>query len=289
MTASATAQTVGDALASTRTALSQAGIDSAALDARLLVAHAISVPVERVIAWPEHTLPSDAAERLERLLARRVAREPMSQILGHREFWSLDFKVTSDVLTPRPDSETVIEAVLEHVGDRRRPLRIVDLGVGSGCLLLALLSELPAASGLGVDQSVAALAIARQNGQRLGLGERVRWHEGDWLDGIDERFDIIVSNPPYIPTAALAALDPELRYEPRAALDGGRDGLDAYRSIARHLRQKLMPGGIVALEIGHDQGNAVTAILTAAGLDAWRRRADLSGRERCILACTRVG
>jgi release factor glutamine methyltransferase len=213
----------------------------------------------------------------------------MSQILGHREFWSLDFKVTSDVLTPRPDSETVIEAVLEHVGDRRRPLRIVDLGVGSGCLLLALLSELPAASGLGVDQSVAALAIARQNGERLGLGERVRWHEGDWLDGIDERFDIIVSNPPYIPTAALAALDPELRYEPRAALHGGRDGLDAYRSIARHLRQKLMPGGIVALEIGHDQGNAVTAILTAAGLDAWRRRADLSGRERCILACARVG
>ena len=289
MTASATAQTVGDALASTRTALSQAGIDSAALDARLLVAHAISVPVERVIAWPEHTLPSDAAERLRRLLARRVAREPMSQILGHREFWSLDFKVTSDVLTPRPDSETVIEAVLEHVGDRRRPLRIVDLGVGSGCLLLALLSELPAARGLGVDQSVAALAIARQNAECLGLGERVRWHEGDWLDGIDERFDIIVSNPPYIPTAALAALDPELRYEPHAALDGGRDGLDAYRNIARHLRQKLMPGGIVALEIGHDQGNAVTAILTAAGLDAWRRRADLSGRERCILARARVG
>jgi release factor glutamine methyltransferase len=208
----------------------------------------------------------------------------MSHILGRREFWSLEFQVTPDVLTPRPDSETLIEAVLDRIKDRSRGVRIADLGVGSGCLLLALLNELPNATGLGIDRSPAALVVARENAKQLGLAARAEWREGDWLHGVSERFDVIVSNPPYIASGTLAALEPELRYEPRAALDGGLDGLDAYRTSAPMLAAALSADGIVALEIGHDQGDAVAAILEQAGLDVRARRADLSGRERCLVA-----
>ena len=275
---------VGDALARARKALTEAGIDSAALDARLLVAAALGVSVERVIAWPEQEVAAEAAGRLEALLRRRVAREPMAQILGHREFWSLDFAVTRDVLTPRPDSETLIQAVLDQSPDRTRALAILDLGVGSGCLLLTLLRELPHARGVGVDASAAALGVAQQNAERLGLAGRVRLVHGDWLADVRERFDVIVGNPPYIRTRDLEQLAPELKYEPRAALDGGADGLAAYRAIAPELHRALAPGGFACVEIGHDQAADVAAILRAAGLDAYRRDTDLSGRDRCLSA-----
>ena len=280
---------IGDALKRCRAALSDAGIDSSALDARLLVAAALGVSVERVIAWPEQEMTPEAVLRLQELLRRRVAREPMAQIFGHREFWSLDFIVTRDVLTPRPDSETVIQTVLDQVADRTRALNILDLGVGSGCLLLTLLHELPQARGVGVDASAAALAIAEQNAERLGVVARVRLVQGDWLAGLDETFDVIVGNPPYIASADLKRVDPELGYEPRGALDGGADGLAAYRAIAPGLRRALAPGGFASFEIGDDQAADVTAILRASGLDAYRRDTDLSGRDRCLSARPTVG
>lgn len=275
--------TIGAALGQCRAALTAAGIDAAALDARLLVAAALGVSVEHLIAWPERPLDDAAAARLRALLGRRVAREPMAQILGRREFWSLDFAVTRDVLVPRPDSETLIDAALEQIGDRTRPLRVLDLGVGSGCLLLALLSELPRASGVGVDGSAAALAIAQQNAEALQLSRRVEFRHGDWLAGIHERFDIVISNPPYIARRELAGLPPEVQHEPRAALDGGEDGLDFYRALASGLPSVLAAGGFAVIEIGVGQAEIVTALLQAGGLESWLRRADLSGVTRCLL------
>lgn len=276
--------TIGAALARCRDALAKAGIDSVALDARLLVAAALEGPVEQVIAWPERDLTPAAQHRLAELLARRVAREPMAHILGRREFWSLDFAVTRDVLTPRPDSETVVAAVLAQLPGRHAALKVLDLGVGSGCLLLALLSELPRATGLGIDDSAEALAVARRNAAALGLAPRTRFAPGDWLAGIDGPFDVVVSNPPYIAQAELASLPPEVRHEPRAALDGGGDGLAAYRAIAARLPAVLAEGGFAAFEIGAGQAEFVTAILCHAGLEPWLKCPDLSGETRCLLA-----
>lgn len=279
-----TTATIGSALSSSRTALQKAGIDSAALDARLLVAASLESPVETVIAWPERLLPAPAAERLEALLRRRVAREPMAYILGRREFWSLDLAVTPATLTPRPDSETLVAAVLDALPDRQAKLRLADFGTGSGCLLLALLTELPAASGIGVDIDAAAAELARGNAARLGLEQRTQIVQGEWGRSLDGPFDIIVSNPPYIPTGDLAGLEPELRYEPRLALDGGDDGLTAYRRLIPDAARLLQPGGLLALEIGIDQAPAVEALLVASGLIPLGVRRDLALIERCVLA-----
>jgi len=276
--------TVQSALATCRAALTAAGVESAALDARLLVAAALGVPIEQVVAWPERAVEPDAQRRLSQLLARRIAREPMAHILGHREFWSLDFAVSPDVLVPRPDSETLVAAVLEQVVDRTARLRLLDLGVGSGCLLLALLSELPQATGLGIDCSAAALAVAARNAEALGLAGRARFARGNWLDGVDGSFDVVISNPPYIARADLAGLPPEVQYDPRAALDGGEDGLEAYRRIAARLPAVLAPAGFAVFEIGAGQAEFVTAILRRAGLEPWLARPDLSGATRCLLA-----
>jgi release factor glutamine methyltransferase len=245
--------------------LGAAGIEDPARDARLLQRHA----------------ESEAA--FDAMIARRAAREPASHILGRREFWSLDFAVTRACLDPRPDSETVVEAALSKLADRGRAWRILDLGTGSGCLLLALLSELPAATGLGVDKSPEALGIALGNAQRLGLGTRARFVERDWMRGLDGAFDVVVSNPPYIPTAEIESLQPEVtRYEPRLALDGGQDGLDAYRAIIPSLARLLAPGGFAALEVGAIQAMAVGQMARAAGF-ATECRADLAGRDRCLI------
>jgi len=276
--------TIRSALAECRAALAGAGVDSAALDARLLLAAALEVPVEQVVAWPERRIEPAAQDRLAALLARRAAREPMAHILGRREFWSLDFAVTCDVLIPRPDSETLVAAALAQIADRTAGVRLLDLGVGSGCLLLALLSELPHATGLGIDCSAAALAVAQRNATALGLAGRARFARGSWLEGVDGRFDIVISNPPYIACAELATLAPDVRYEPRAALDGGEDGLDAYRIIAAGVPAVLAPGGFAAIEIGAGQAEFVTAILRRAGLEPWLECPDLSGTTRCLLA-----
>ena len=229
-------------------------------------------------------LPAPAAERLEALLRRRVAREPMAYILGRREFWSLDLAVAPATLTPRPDSETLVAAVLDELPDRQAKLRLADFGTGSGCLLLALLSELPAASGIGVDIDADAAEVARGNAARLGLGPRMQVVQGEWGRSLDGPFDVIVSNPPYIATGDLAGLEPELGYEPRLALDGGADGLVAYRALIPDAARLLRSGGLLALEIGVGQAEAVEALLVACGLTPLGRRRDLALIERCVLA-----
>jgi release factor glutamine methyltransferase len=284
MIAAAETETVGAALARSRTALQSAGIHSAALDARLLVAAALEASIETVIAWPERVLPSEAAERLGVLLRRRVGREPMSYILGRREFWSIDFAVTPATLTPRPDSETLVAAVLDEMRDRRAPLSLVDFGTGTGCLLLALLSELPAAHGIGIDRDSAALEVARVNATRLDLESRARFVQGEWGRSLSGTFEIVISNPPYVATGELAALAPELRYEPRLALDGGTDGLAAYRALIPDAVRLLGAGGLLALEVGAGQAPAVEELLVASGLVPAGTRQDLAGIERCVLA-----
>lgn len=222
------------------------------------------------------------------MVRRREAREPVARILGRRGFWTLDLQVTPDTLDPRPDSETVVEAVLARTPDRSAPLRILDLGTGSGCLLLALLSELPKASGLGIDRSPGAAAAARANARRNGLDARARFAVGDWTSALAGPFDIVVSNPPYIERGAIPGLMPEVReYDPVAALDGGLDGLEAYRAILAGLPRLLASGALVAFELGQGQDGPVGNLMRAAGLESPVVAPDLAGIGRCIIATYR--
>ena len=265
--------------------LGAAGVERPRRDARLLLAEALGGRPELVTGYPERRLDSSQASRYRALVGRRAAREPVSRILGRREFWSLDLRVSADVLDPRPESETVVEAVLDRIDDRQAPLRVLDLGTGSGCLLLALLSELPRASGLGVDISPAALAVARANAGNLGLSPRAAFRQGDWAQGLTGSWQVIVSNPPYIMDREFADLPPEVvHYDPMLALSGGLDGLSAYRDLAPQVVRRLAPDGILAFEIGAGQAGAVARLLEAAGLAGLECVCDLAGRERCILA-----
>ena len=274
--------TLGRALAAARARLASAGIDSAALDARLLVAHAAGVTPERLVGWPEAALAPEAAARLDALVARRVAREPVARLVGAREFWSLDFAVSAATLVPRPETETLVEAALAA---HPAPARILDLGTGTGCVLLALLGERPDATGLGVDVAPDAVALAAVNAERLGLAARARFRRADWLDGIEERFDLVVANPPYVATGDLAGLMAEVRdHEPALALDGGPDGLASYRAIAAGLARVLAPGGAALFEVGAGQAEAVERLLAAGGLVPAPRRRDLAGIERVVEA-----
>ncbi len=276
--------TSGEALRALTERLRMAGIPSARLDARLLLAHALEVDGTHVFSHPERQLSEPEQQRLEQIAARRERREPISHILGRREFWSLSFAVTADTLDPRPDTETVVEAVLARLDGRDAPLSILDLGTGTGCILLALLSELPHASGLGVDISRAALRVAESNAAALGLDHRGRFAFGDWGRGIDGLFDAIVANPPYIPNQDIGGLETEVAaFEPRCALAGGPDGLDCYRSLAPDVARLLRPGGIAALEVGHGQAEAVGLIMRNTGLTLLGVRPDLAGVERCVV------
>jgi release factor glutamine methyltransferase len=264
------------------------GIDTPELDARLLIGTALGLDHTGLATQAQRLISRDDAEIIEALARRRIAHEPVARIIGRKEFWGLDLDVSPATLVPRPDTETVIEAALAAVHDRALPqneLRIADIGTGSGAILLALLSELPGARGIGTDISAAALAVAQANAQRLGLDPRAEFVRGDYAAPLRGPLDLIVSNPPYIPAAEIAALDPDVRdYDPRLALDGGADGLDAYRTLAPQAAALLAPGGALVLEIGADQGNDVSAILRAAGLDVARPpQRDLAGRDRVVI------
>jgi release factor glutamine methyltransferase len=265
--------------------LATAGIENAAFEARLLVSHATGLSAEQLVVQRAEPVPPAAVAAAEVVIARRCSREPAAQIIGHREFWGLTFAVSRDVLTPRPDSETLVEAVLAALPDRNRPFRLLDLGVGSGCLMLALLSELPRARGMGVDISPAAMAVARHNAQALGLVSRIGFRLADWTHGVAGSFDIVVSNPPYIRTSDLRQLDPEVAtFEPRRALDGGTDGLAAYRRLAAEIPSLMRPGGLVALEVGQGQAAAVRYLIENKGLSSVSVHRDLGGVERVIVA-----
>jgi release factor glutamine methyltransferase len=265
--------------------LAAAGIDSARLDARLLVAEVLGVEPNTVFMRPDMPLSPDQVARAEELAARRQGREPMSHILGRRGFWTLTLAVTADTLDPRGDTETVVEAVLDVLSDRQRPWRLLDFGTGTGAILLALLAELPNATGVAVDRSAAALAVARANAQSLGMGERAMFIQGDWGRGLHGLFDAIVSNPPYIPDQEIAGLEPEVaRFEPRLALAGGADGLDCFRALAPDIARLLAPGGVAALEVGQGQDEPVSQLLQAAGLQIQPPRRDLAGIARCVVA-----
>jgi release factor glutamine methyltransferase len=284
VTTGAPTSDVDGALRAAAARLVAAGVDTARLDARVLVAHALGVTPDDVLLHGSRALGTGERRSIGRLVERRARREPVSRIVRRREFWSLPFRVTPATLDPRPDSETVVAAALAALGDPSRRLRILDLGTGTGCLLLALLSELPAARGLGVDVSAAALRVARANARALGLKPRARFRRGSWAAGLDGRFDVIVSNPPYIPSSELAGLAPEVGFDPVGALDGGADGLAAYRAIGRALPSLLAPTGIAALEVGAGQAERVGAILEQNALRIAKIVCDLSNNQRVLVA-----
>ncbi len=276
---------VGQLVRDAASRLAAAGVETALLDARMLVAAALGLEHQALFTRQHLELDTAEAGRFDALLARRLGREPMSHILGRRGFWTIDLSVTPDTLDPRPDTETVVEAVLAELTERARPRRILDLGTGTGCILLALLTELGHATGLGIDRSPAALAVADGNALALGLAGRAAFQVGDWGAGLTGGFDVIVSNPPYIPDSEIAGLEPEVaRFEPRLALAGGVDGLDCYRALAPDVVRLLVPGGIAVLEVGQGQAEDVGAILTDCGLTVTAVRRDLGGIERCVVA-----
>jgi len=259
--------------------LAAAGIPDPARDARLLLAFALGIAPERLtLALPE-PLPEAAAEAFAAALARRELRQPVSHITGRRMFWGRAFRVTPEVLDPRPETEVLVDLALGG-----RFVRVLDLGTGSGAILLTLLAERPAATGFGTDLSPGALAVARANAAALGLEPRAGFGLGDWFAPVVGRFDLVVSNPPYIAEAEMADLAPEVRHEPRLALTPGGDGLDAYRAIAAGVGAHLAPGGRLLLEIGPTQGAAVAGLCAAAGLQAVAVHADLDRRDRVVEA-----
>ncbi|MBT3703579.1 MAG: peptide chain release factor N(5)-glutamine methyltransferase [Alphaproteobacteria bacterium] len=264
--------------------LANAAIDQPNRDARTLLAHVVDTTPERVFAWPETDIAPSDVSKFNDLIARRLKCEPLSRILGRREFWSLSFGLSEDTLDPRADSESVIEAVLSHCPDRARDFRILDLGTGTGCLLAALLSEYENASGVAVDLSEGAVQTARQNLSDLGLAHRAEIQTGDWDAGLQGEFDIIVSNPPYIVDGDISGLARGVvDYDPHRALAGGIDGLDAYRQLASLLPARLALQGLAVLEFGHGQAHDVAGILTAKGLEVIDFKEDLAGRKRCVV------
>jgi len=262
-------------------------IDSAELDARILVGSALDLDLSGVIAAASRALTSDESIRLEDFARRRLSGEPIARILGLKEFWGLPLTLSAATLVPRPDTETVVELALEMLRaapDRGRRLRIADIGTGSGAILLALLSELPEACGVGTDISVAALRTASTNAARLGLAPRSLFVACDYAATLSGPFDLMVSNPPYVRSAEIADLAVEVRdHDPRRALDGGADGLDAYRALVPQAARLLAPAGALVVEVGHGQSTEVEGLMTAAGLTLERPpKADLAGIRRAL-------
>jgi release factor glutamine methyltransferase len=266
-----------------RARLTAAQVDSPVIDARLLLEAAAGASRTDIITDPYRPLTAEQAETLEAYVERRARREPVSRILGRKGFWKLVLKCTPDVLTPRPDTETVVDEALRAFPEPM-PFSLLDIGVGSGAILLAVLAERPNARGLGVDVSDEALAVARDNAANLDLEGRAAFLRTSWADGLgDASFDLVVSNPPYIASGVIDTLEPEVReHEPRLALDGGLDGLDAYRALAPEVLRVLKPGGTFLVEIGYDQAGAVTELFRQAGAEQLRVVKDLGDRDRVV-------
>jgi release factor glutamine methyltransferase len=286
--------TIGSLLRRATADLRGAGVATAGNDARRLMAAITGLSDAQILSRPERMLTTEQVRMLGLHVARRQRREPITRILGETEFYGRRFAVSCATLDPRSDSETLITAGLELVrtgGWPSKPLRIVDVGTGTGCLLLTLLAELTGASGLGTDISAGALATASHNAERLGLGHRVTWRLADALEGIEGPFDLLVSNPPYIRSADIDGLDSEVRdFDPRTALDGGADGLHLYRRLAARI-PIVVPNGWIVLEVGYDQADLVAALLVSGhcGIDSASVRVyrDVAGRKRCVAARTR--
>lgn len=263
--------------------LKAAGVDSPAIDARLLLEAAAGVTRLEVVSDPHRELPDEAVATLNDYIERRARREPVSRILGRKGFWKLMLSVTPDVLTPRPDTEVVVDLALKAFPEAM-PFTLLDIGTGSGAILLAIVAERPAAKGLGTDISEEALAVAKDNAANLDLDGRAAFLRTSWADGLgDESFDLVVSNPPYIRSEEIDTLDPEVKdHEPRLALDGGPDGLEAYRVLAPEILRVLKPGGVFAVETGWDQSPQVKALFEAAGGERVEIVRDLGDRERVV-------
>jgi release factor glutamine methyltransferase len=266
-------------------------VPSPELDARLIICHQAGLTHEVFAAHPENSVSDDVVRDIMDAAKRRCAREPVSRIIGMREFWGLEFALGASSLDPRPDTETLVQAAIDAAAGHGgiEPLSILDIGTGSGCILIALLHELRDARGTGTDRSPETLEIAKANARRHGLGGRASFVCTSWLDGLTGSFDIIVSNPPYIPSQEISSLEPEVaRYDPHGALDGGGDGLDAYRWIIPRLAQVLKPGGWALFEVGQNQAPDVCALIQDQGngnsFMALRQQPDLTGHIRCIAA-----
>jgi release factor glutamine methyltransferase len=277
-------ETVGAFLCQAGQVLRAAAIENPRMEARILLGHAMGATAEALLRDPRAPVPAAAVTRFRAGLAARLAATPMAHILGRQGFWTLDLLVSPATLIPRADSEALVEAALEALPDVAAPLRVLDLGTGTGCLLLAVLAERPRAFGIGVDLVPAAAALAAENARRNGLADRAAFLAGDWAAALSGRFDLVLANPPYIESAAIAGLMPEVaRHEPASALDGGADGLDAYRLLAAALPGLLAPGGIAVLELGQGQQAPVESLARAAGLHPGGCRADLGGVPRALV------
>lgn len=280
----------GETITAARRALARsfaaAALDSPELDARILIGHALALDPAGIISQGPRLLTSAESAAIAALAQRRLAHEPVARILGVKEFWGLPFRLNAETLVPRPETETVVEAALAALGAQRQgALRMADLGTGSGALLAALLSECPAALGVGTDLSDTAIACARRNMRALELQERALFVVCDYGAALRGPFDLLVSNPPYVRRGDIPTLQPEVRlFEPARALDGGADGLHGYRAIAADARRLLAPDGLVVVELGAGQASAVAALFSAAGLAVERPRADLSGMARALPA-----
>ncbi len=264
--------------------LQQEHIETASLDGRILLEYVLGVSREQLLFLLDLPITMEQYKRLETLVEKRAQRQPIAQLIGRREFWGMNFVVSEDTLDPRPDTETLIEYVLERVVNRAMAHRVLDLGTGTGCLLLALLSELPSASGVGVDYSDNAVLVAKENALALGMAGRSQFVTGNWCDGLEGKFDIILANPPYIPTSVIPTLDPEVSvFEPKLALDGGEDGLACYRTIFRSLPMVLAKSGFAAFEFGMGQEKQLKELAVANGFEVVGVRHDLSGLPRTII------
>lgn len=276
---------LGDLLTEIRTALAEAGLDNPRLDSRLIVGAASGATIEQMIARPEAPVDAVSAAFARALAERRAEGAPVAYLLGSKEFWSLDFLVTGATLVPRPDSETLVEAALARCSDWSRDWRVADLGTGTGCLLLAFLSERPQATGVGVDASFEALSVARANAHAHRFDARTRFVCAAWTTALAGPFDLVFANPPYIPSEDIPLLAREVRdYEPFEALDGGPDGLDHYRAILADLPRVLAPGGAVVFEVGMGQAIPVADLCETADLTVETIRRDLGGVSRCVVA-----